>query len=439
MQIVDRSDPARLLGTVDAPTAAALRRVHDGSANDTDRHLAKTAIRDIRAHRAWLRCSCPSDGALLAPARLAETYYLRRLTSRSPHAPGCPFHHPPPLPDGSVTAHARIRPNTGAFCRPLLGHRELTEQSRHAKPAFRPRQAPQLAIALWRLIELAGLNTVDTSEHDTDQASLTSQLAAIRLASRRISVTAAIRLNEVLTTFPGDAAPRSRWHAKAMAALGRFLDDEKPQAFMIGLARSADGATLSTAAGAIACESDVAFMSATARHAGPPFLFMLVGRIDSDHDSIAPARAFAQPVLSASHLVPVDSHDERRMLGAALAFQRSAMTRFPSLRISIEKPLFDEPTSAGLIRRPVTMTIQNIRTGGVQYVFLLRAGQNKRPLDDDAMRALTRVLTIPADVLACDEHRQAAWFVEAIYGATGAQFDSAAATTRRAADALLSP
>ena len=265
-------------------------------------------------------------------------------------------------------------------------------------------------------MEFAGLNRADPLAPGTLPPSLTSQLAAIRDAARRIPVTGRVRLDEVLSTYPGDAAPQSRWHAKAMEAWPRFADGEQPQAFMVGLARDVDGQRLSTAAGRIHCETDVAFVSAAARHSGPPILFILAGVIDPDRDAITPVRAFAQAVFSANRLLPIDDEGERLLLGALLAFQRSAAARFPSLRISVEKPLFDMETRDGFVRPPFVLAIDNPTTRTDERLVIRFAG-NDAEGHDARLKSIGRVLVVPDDILTGDADIQAGWFVDAIYGA----------------------
>ena len=415
MQIVDRSNPARILGAVDAPDVAALLSVHAGSMDESERRDATAAIRAIRARRAWLRCSCHPEGPLLAPARLGETYYLRRLTLRAPHMPTCPFQTPPALSDGTESVSLRCRPSPQEFCRPLHRAGE-PEHRRHDRTAHGPRPAPRLATELWRLMEFAGLNRADPLAPGVPPSSLTSQLAAIRKAARRIPVTRGVRLCEVLSTFPGDAEPHSPWQAKAMAAWQRFADGEQPQACMVGLARGVDGRNLATAVGQIHCASDVAFISAAARQSGPPFLFMLAGVIDPERDAITLVRAFAQPVFSANHLLPIDNEAERLLIGALLAFQRSAAARFPSLRISVEKPLFDMETRDGFVRPPFVLVIDNPTTRTVERLVARPAGNDVEG-HDARLESIGRVLVVPDDILTGDAHMQAGWFVDAIYGA----------------------
>ncbi len=265
-------------------------------------------------------------------------------------------------------------------------------------------------------MEFAGLNRADPLAPGTLPPSLTSQLAAIRDAARRIPVTGRVRLDEVLSTYPGDAAPQSRWHAKAMAAWPRFADGEQPQAFMVGLARGVDGRSLSTAAGQMHCGSDVAFISAAARQSGPLFLFMLAGVIDPERDAITPVRAFAQPVFSANRLLPVDDEGERLLLGALLAFQRSAAARFSSLRISVEKPLFDIETRDGFVHPPFVLAIDNPTTKTVERLVVRPAG-NGAEGHDARLESIGRVLVVPENVGNSEAHIQAGWFVDAIYGA----------------------
>ncbi|MGL5734943.1 MAG: hypothetical protein ACRCYS_08750, partial [Beijerinckiaceae bacterium] len=344
-------------------------------------------------------------------------YYLRRLTLRAPHAPGCPFGESPPLSGDSRPSALRVRPAAEAICHLLRIRRASDQDHACAGRQASARHAPRLAIELWRLIEIAGLNRVEAAASLTEPSSLTGQLAALRRAARKVQVAAEVRLDEVLSTYPGDVEAHSAWHAKALAVWPRFRGHEQPQAIMVGLARAADGRILSTAAGHIACEVDVGFMSAAAHRAGPPFLFMLAGVVDPKRDAIVPVRAFAQPVYTVSRLVPVESTDERQLLGALLAFQQNCRIRFPSLAVTIEKPLFDIETANSFVRPPFVMTLANTATASMERLAVQHADTNPCMHDDECQGLFGRLLTVPRSTLEGDARMQAGWLIDAIYGA----------------------
>jgi hypothetical protein len=259
------------------------------------------------------------------------------------------------------------------------------------------------------------LHRIATEDLLGPDRNLSAQLAMIRTIAREIRVSEAVRLDEVLSTYPGDIAPHSPWRRKALGVHRRFGEREQPQALMIGLAWAIDGCRLQTSVGAIECSSDVGMLAVPESIAGPPYLFILAGIIDPARDHIVPLRAFAQPVFSINHLLPVESEDECRLIGAAMNFQRMAIYRFPSLRVTIEKPVFDTETEDGWARPPLLVTVANVRRG-LSECFVLRAhGQETnqiRRLDHH----FGRTLTLPDDVLARDARAQAGWFVDAIYG-----------------------
>jgi hypothetical protein len=416
MQIVDNRDPSRIVDDIGAASASALRRVHSGLASEDDRLNAEALMRIARMRGAWLRCACSDEGPLLAPALLAETYYLRRLTTRAAHAIGCPFRNMLPMRESDEVCAPRTRPEPDSFCRPLRRSWPQEQSAHHERQAQKLRPLPVLARELWRILEFAGLNRIDIADSQRIHVGLSSQLAAIRGAARRIRVTRHVRLDEVLSTYPGDIAPESPWHRKALAACRKFRAGEQPQAIMIGLARAVEGRRLMTAAGAIDCASDVALTSAAAIHAGPPFIFILAGVIDPERDRIQPLRAFAQPIVGFDHLIPLESGAERRPFRAVMAFRSSALQKFPSLSIAIEKPLFDIETAEGWLRPPLLLTTSNARTARTEtFVVRFEAPDADRVHQRD--NAFGRSLLVPKHVQTDDGSSQAAWFIDAIYGA----------------------
>jgi hypothetical protein len=268
------------------------------------------------------------------------------------------------------------------------------------------------------LIELAGLNKLDAYAPTAGPRSLGLELAAVRRAARKIKVGTSVTLHEVLSTYPGDFVEWSPWHGKSLAAIARFKALEQPQAFMVGLALGVDGRTLKTAIGDFGCAADIAFTGAAERHAGPPFLFMLAGEIDPDCGAIRPIRAFAQPVFKASRLMPIEHGDERRLLSALLAFQLSCGSRFPSLQVVVEKPLFDIETPAGRSRPPLLLAISNKRMGVVER-FILRLECQPIPPERDELGDIGQRLVVPERCLQAAPQEQAAWFIDSIYGAAG--------------------
>ena len=82
---------------------SALLRWYSGIGDDADHRASVMLVVAARDNHQWLACDCLADEAappLMSPAYLsiAETYYLRRLTSsrldRPEHDEDCPFHRP---------------------------------------------------------------------------------------------------------------------------------------------------------------------------------------------------------------------------------------------------------------------------------------------------------------------------------------------------------
>lgn len=78
----------------------ALVRWYEGEGSEADHRASVTMVVKARTHEQWIACDCAGDNeppSLMSPAYLseAETYYLRRLTSRRQrrpeHLPECPF------------------------------------------------------------------------------------------------------------------------------------------------------------------------------------------------------------------------------------------------------------------------------------------------------------------------------------------------------------
>jgi len=92
----------------------ALVRWYTGKGSDADHRASATLVTIARENEQWIACSCLGETRpppLTSPAYLseAETYYLRRLTSRPLHLRRCPFYLPP-APD-----RIRERPGDSLF------------------------------------------------------------------------------------------------------------------------------------------------------------------------------------------------------------------------------------------------------------------------------------------------------------------------------------
>ena len=389
MWLVDRQSDGRASGRIPLPlpVRSALVRWYNGEGTRGDEDAGITLVQQARIGEKWLACDCLGiDQAppILTPAFLseAETYYLRRLTSakRPEHRADCPFFRdqvthrvtevrspesPAERPDGYFEA---LRP----------APEKLAQRPEEEASDDRTRNAsvPRLARLLWRLIDVSGLNRISAPDDDDEERSIAREFDAVRAAAHRIQVAPGIELGRVLWTH-GEAFHRRRVYAKLREMKRTWPRGHAPQAFLTVFTQGFQGNVIETAG----CEpihiaNRIQSPSIRGNHIRGPYLtFVVVGEFPEAH-GYAPLRAYAQPVLSGHHFIPVDSEFERTVARVLIAAQRTF--RGEGIALAIEKPVFDRLTPIGLCRPDFLLEARSIHTGEVKQLIVEAMGSDEQ-------------------------------------------------------------
>ena len=354
---------------------AALRRVKQGIDLPGADPVYSATVRSARKKRLWILCDCrdgePEERPVIVPVRMKESGLLHLTNigrAEVPHAQGCPF---APGEDARRRKPAIV---FGDVLRPVAARRVREDGEEQGKGPQRrltgpgtDSQSSTLAGHLHRLMRAASLHRLSVAE---GFASPGDWHAAIDRAAATFRSPEDIVVSELLFTEP------KSW---ASGHAARVLDRLEPpgregrlSGWLCWLARDIDGGEVNRAhpaLGHVRVLGDVTFLSVMSRKVEGPWLFFgEVGR-SPQTGRWQCLEACARPIASACCPVPVDSHNERRALGALRSVIRSLETDAElgealggAVRIDLEKPLFDIRTVGGPCRPDFILTA--IRPGG---------------------------------------------------------------------------
>ena len=350
--------------------AAALARVKQGIDLPGADPVYRATVGSARADELWILCDCrdgkPGERPVIVPARNKETGQLHLTNigrAEVPHVEGCPF---APGEDARRRKPAIV---FGDVLRPVAARRVPKEGEEQDKGPQRrltgpgtDSQSSTLAGHLHRLMRAASLHRLSVAE---GFASPGEWLAAIRRAAGTFRSPEDIVVSELLFTDP------KSW---ASGHAARVLDRLEPpgregalSGWLCWLARDIDGGEVNRAhpaLGHVRVLGDVAFPTVMgSRRVEGPWLFMgEVGR-SPNTGRWQCLEACARLIASDRCPVPVDSHNERRALGALRSVIRSLERDAElcealggALRIDLEKPLFDIRTVGGPCRPDFILT-----------------------------------------------------------------------------------
>ena len=354
---------------------AALRRVKQGIDLPGEDPVYRATVASAREKRLWILCDCrdgsPRERAIVTLVRKdSGLVHLSNIPrTEVPHVEGCIF-----APgDG-----ARRRMPAIVFrdvLRPVADGRVRADEEEPGKGPQRrltgpgtDSQSSSLAGHLHRLMQAGSLHRLSVSE---GFASPGEWLAAIRRAAGNFRTPEDIGMSDLLVMDP---------EAWASGHVAKVLDGLEPHwpkkgtpcAWLCWMARDIEGSEVNRAhpaLGHVRTLADVAFPTVMGRRVEGPWLFLgEVGR-SPETGRWECLEACARPIASARCPVPVDSHNERRALGALRSLIWSLENNAKlgealggAVRIDLEKPLFDIDTVGGPCRPDFILTV--IRPGG---------------------------------------------------------------------------
>ncbi|MYE60244.1 MAG: hypothetical protein F4X35_11995 [Alphaproteobacteria bacterium] len=378
----------------------ALRRVKLGIDLPGADPVYRATVGYARKERLWILCDCrdgkPGERPVIVPVRIKETGQLHLTNigrAEVPHVQGCPF---APGEDARRRKPAIV---FGDVLHPVAARRVRADGEEPGKGPQRrltgpgtDSQSSTLAGHLHRLMRAASLHRLSAAE---GFASPGEWLAAIRRAAGTFRSPEDIVMSELLFTDPKSWA--SGHVARVLDRLEPPGQEGKLSGWLCWLARDIDGSEVNRAhpaLGHVRVLGDVAFPTVMgSRRVEGPWLFMgEVGR-SPNTGRWQCLEACARPIASACCPVPVDSHNERRALGALRSMIRSLETDAElgealggAVRLDLEKPLFDIQTVGGPCRPDFILTA--VRPGGEP------AGG--RHLPGDAARYVIEVMGLDA-------------------------------------------
>ncbi|MFC0205024.1 hypothetical protein [Novosphingobium soli] len=349
----------------------ALVRWYTGQGSDADHRASVTLVTIARENDQWIACNCLGDTRpppLTSPAYLseAETYYLRRLTSRPLHQRRCPFYLPP-APD-----RIRERPGDslfeiefpkGLFNAHKKAPEKLAQQPDDDEPDDRSRgvSLPRLGRLLWMLLEAAHTNVLPTlPPQGRPEHRLRDEFARIRQAANRFLIAPRVKLQEHLYFNVKDYDAR-RVHARLRKAEQAWPGDFALQAFLLIEAHEITGTTVHTGLGDLEIRNRIQHTGIIRAKVEPPFIVLAVVGEHSPREGYLPLRAYAQPVFKGNRFIPVDRQEDRALLEQLVSFQYHM--RRKRVQVAIKRPLFDIRTQAGMVRPDAIVAFLDWRTG----------------------------------------------------------------------------
>ena len=328
-------------------------------------------LRSARADELWILCDCrdgkPEERPVIVPVIKQESGQLHLSNigrAEVPHAEGCPF---APGEDARRRKPAIV---FGDVLRPVTARRGRADgEELGSRPQRRltgpgtDSQSATLAGHLHRLMRAASLHRLSVAQGFAFPG---DWLAAIRRAAGTFRTPENIGTDELLFTDP------KSWASGHVARVLDRRESALPEkgtlcGWLCWLAQDIDRSEVNRAhpaLGHVRVSGNVDSPSVMGNRVEGPWLFLgEVGR-SPETGRWQCLEACARPIASARCPVPVDSHNERRALGALRSVIRSLETDAElgealggAVRIDLEKPLFDIETVSGPCRPDFILTV----------------------------------------------------------------------------------
>ncbi|MGF7155979.1 hypothetical protein [Novosphingobium gossypii] len=356
---------------IPGPLRDALARWYTGSGSEADHRASVSLVTTARENHQWIACDCLGATKLpplTSPAYLseAETYYLRRLTSRPRHLRRCPFYLPQApdrIRERAGNSLFEIEFPKGLFNAHKKAPEKLAQQPGDQEPDDRSRGVtiPRLGRLMWMLLEAAHTNVLASLPPEgTPDHGIRDEFARIRHAASRFSIAPGVRLSDHLYFNVKDWDAR-RVHARLRASEADWPQDYAPQAFLLLEAGGISGTTIHTGLGDVEIRNRIQHTGIIQAKVEPPFLILAVVGEHNRREGYLPLRAYAQPIYKGNRFIPVDRGEDRALLEELSRFQ--FRMRRKNVQVAIKRPLFDLVTHAGRVRPDAIVAFLDHRTG----------------------------------------------------------------------------
>ena len=362
---------------------AALVRWYTGRGSEADHRACVSLVSTARENHKWIACDClgaERPPPLMSAAYLSfqETYYLRRLTSRPGHEPGCPFHlpqAPPRIRETVKDSLYAIGLPKGLFSAHQKAPEKLAQRPEDIEPDDRSRGVaiPRLGKLLWLLLERAGSNILRELPPSGRRAgSISEEMRHLKRAAQGFDIAPGIRLSDHLYTNAIDYEKR-RVHARLRAAAETWPPEFAPQAFLLLEASEVTSNEVVTGLGTVEIRNRIQHTGIIRAEVEPPFLVLAVVGEHSRREGYLALRAYAQPVFSGNQFVPAERDHDRDVLRALQQAQYEL--RRLGVRMAVKKVLFDITLAAGSARPDFLVALLDEHSG-VECKFALQILQS---------------------------------------------------------------
>lgn len=362
---------------------AALVRWYTGRGSEADHRASVSLVSTARENHKWIACDClgaERPPPLMSAAYLSfqETYYLRRLTSRPGHEPGCPFHlpqAPPRIRETVKDSLYAIGLPKGLFSAHQKAPEKLAQRPEDIEPDDRSRGVaiPRLGKLLWLLLERAGSNILRELPATGRRAgSISEEMRHLKSAAQGLDIAPGIRLSDHLYTNAIDYEKR-RIHARLRAAAETWPSEFAPQAFLLLEASEVTSSEVVTGLGTVEIRNRIQHTGIIRAEVEPPFLVLAVVGEHSRREGYLALRAYAQPVFSGNQFVPAEREHDRDVLRALQQAQYEL--RRLGVRMAVKKVLFDITLAAGSARPDFLVALLDEHSG-VECKFALQILQS---------------------------------------------------------------
>ena len=340
----------------------ALVRWYSGVGSDADHRASVTLVVAARECHHWLACDCLDESLsppLISPAYLsiAETYYLRRLTSarlgRPEHKDDCPFFRPQAPHRRRNTAIGKqeaIDHPDRLFNAHRLAPEKLASAPDDDEPDDRSRglAIPRLARLLWWLLERAGLDELaPLPARGEFHPSIRDQFAALARSAHTLEIAPGVPLEKHVYFHP-KALTSNRIYAALRGSAHEWPSGYAAQAFLIAYASGIRGQTITTADGDLTIRNRIQYATVNGAAVGGPYLTITVIGEHSKAEGYQALRAYAQPIQAGNRFLAVHAREEREAIEQLITLQYRL--RRMNVSLSAKKPLFDILTRRGPIR-----------------------------------------------------------------------------------------
>ena len=362
---------------------AALVRWYTGRGSEADNRACVSLVSTARENHKWIACDClgpERPPPLMSAAYLSfqETYYLRRLTSRPGHEPGCPFHlpqAPPRIRETMKDSLYAIDIPKGLFSAHQKAPEKLAQRPEDIEPDDRSRGVaiPRLGKLLWLLLERAGSNILRELPPSGRRAgSISEEMRHLKRTAQGLDIAPGIRLSDHLYTNVIDYEKR-RVHARLRAAAETWPPEFAPQAFLLLEASEVTSSEVVTGLGTVEIRNRIQHTGIIRAEVEPPFLVLAVVGEHSRREGYLALRAYAQPVFSGNQFVPAERDHDREVLRALQQAQYEL--RHLGVRMAVKKVLFDIALAAGSARPDFLVALLDEHSG-VECKFALQILQS---------------------------------------------------------------